>query len=625
VRFRHKLSIVLVGLALVPLIGAGLIVQALLTRDAVRTVDAKLSIGAAGAAAAYRSQQVVAQTVAVQLASRPDVARAFRDRDASQLDLSSVPPGYTVALADDKGPFAGSVPAGPVWQAKAELVPHIDERRVIVSMPLNDELLLRVAAQSPLPDGVDLALASAGHVIASPDGLSGALSGFTPGQAASDGSIGDADVRAQTVRVGGPGPPKVVTEMVANYPTGRIDDRIDALRLKLLVPLALLAGLVAALALVAADRISRALSQLSQRALALVRLQTPLPPSQGDELEELNVALDTMSSELTHRMTELEGERARLKTTVARYGETLAATHDLRVLLSGVLELAVQATKARGGRLLLYDTQNGEATEQVRLGTARGSRTDLPMVVQVGRGIEGEALQAQEPRSSASPRALLTVPIVRERALLGCFTVVDAEGGVFGPDDVETLSGLAVQAGVAIENARLHRAVEQQAITDDLTGLANRRQFYEVLGREFERAHRFGTPLSLVMLDIDDFKRVNDTHPMKHLAGDAVLRSVAMAISGHIRDIDLAARYGGEEFAVLLPQTDHEGAVNLAERLRAAISERLVSFGGEDEIAVTASFGVASGPDLDQTQLDLIAAADNALYASKREGKNRVT
>ena len=147
-------------------------------------------------------------------------------------------------------------------------------------------------------------------------------------------------------------PPKVVTEMVANYPTGRINDRIDALRLKLLVPLALLAGLVAALALLAADRISRALSQLSQRALALVRLQTPLPPSHGDELEELNVALDTMSSELTHRMTELEGERARLKTTVARYGETLAATHDLRVLLSGVLELAVQATKARGGRLL---------------------------------------------------------------------------------------------------------------------------------------------------------------------------------------------------------------------------------------------------------------------------------
>src|SRR4051794_40311277 len=123
VRFRHKLSIVLVGLALVPLIGAGLIVQALLTRDTVRSVDAKLSIGAAGAAAAYRSQQVVAQTVAVQLASRPDVARAFRNRDASQLDLSSVPPGYSVALTDDQGTFAGSVPAGPGWEGPAPAPP----------------------------------------------------------------------------------------------------------------------------------------------------------------------------------------------------------------------------------------------------------------------------------------------------------------------------------------------------------------------------------------------------------------------------------------------------------------------------------------------------------------------
>src|SRR6478672_7119841 len=218
VRFRHKLSIVLVGLALVPLIAAGLIVQALLTRDTVRSVDAKLSIGAAG------------------------VARAFRERDASSVDLSSVPQGYSVAFVDDKGTFSGSVPAGPFWKASAELVPHMDGRRVIVFMPLNDELLLRVAAQSPLPDGVDLALASSGHVIASPDGLSGDLRGFTPGQAARDGSIGDADVRAQSVRVGGPG--KALTEMVANYPTGRISDRIDALRLKLLVPLALLAGLV---------------------------------------------------------------------------------------------------------------------------------------------------------------------------------------------------------------------------------------------------------------------------------------------------------------------------------------------------------------------------------------------
>jgi diguanylate cyclase (GGDEF)-like protein len=458
-------------------------------------------------------------------------------------------------------------------------------------------------------------------VVASVGDVTGAVSGLRAGHAA-DARIGGSDVRAQAVDVQGPNGPAL---LVADYPSSSISDHIDAVRLKLLIPLALLAGLVAALALLAADRISRVLGQLSTRALALVRTETPLPQHRGDEFEQLSGALDTMSGQLSDRMMELEGERARLKTTLARYGETLAATHDLRALMGAVLETAVQATKARGGRLLLYDAERGEATEQVRMGTARGSRADLPMVVPAGRGVEGEALLAQQPRSAAAPRALVAVPILREQTVLGVVTVVDPQDGAFGPDDVETLAGLAVQAGVAIENARLHRAVEQQAVTDELTGLANRRQFYEVLGREFERAHRFGTPLSLVLLDIDDFKRINDTHPMKHLAGDAVLGAVAAAIAGHTRDIDLAARYGGEEFAVLLPQTDREGAVNLAERLRVAIAERLVSFGGEEGLSVTASFGVASGPLDDQTQLDLIAAADNALYASKRAGKNRVT
>jgi diguanylate cyclase (GGDEF)-like protein len=621
VRFRHKLSIVLVGLAVVPLVGAGLIVQALLAGDEVRSVDSKLSAGAAGAAAAYRAQLEVAETLAVQMAGRPDVARAFARRDASQVDLSAVPRGYSVALADDRGAFAGSVPAGAVWSTTAHLNPASHDRRVIVSLPLNTDTLLRVQAQSPVAEGVGLALVVGGRTIAAIGGPAGPVSGLRPGHA-DDADIGGTDVRAQAVDVQGPGG---AAQLVADYPSSRIADHIDAVRLKLLIPLALLAGLVAALALLAADRISRALVELSQRALALVRSETPLPRGGGDELEELNVALDTMSGQLSDRMSELESERARLKTTLARYGETLAATHDLRALLGAVLDTAVQATKARGGRLLLYDPERGEATEQVRLGTARGSRADLPMVVSAGRGLEGEALLAQQPRWASAPRPLVAVPIVREQNLLGVVTVVDPTEGTFGPDDVETLAGLAVQAGVAIENARLHRAVEQQAVTDELTGLANRRQFYDVLGREFERAHRFGTPLSLILLDIDDFKRINDTHPMKHLAGDAVLGSVAAAIASHIRDIDLAARYGGEEFAVLLPQTDREGAVNLAERLRVAIAERRVSFGDDDPIGVTASFGVASGPYEDQTQLDLIATADNALYASKRAGKNRVS
>jgi diguanylate cyclase (GGDEF)-like protein len=322
-------------------------------------------------------------------------------------------------------------------------------------------------------------------------------------------------------------------------------------------------------------------------------------------------------------MGELEAERGRFKETLQRYGETLAATHDLNALVGAVLDTAVQATRARGGRLLLYDAERGEAIEQARIGTARGLRSDLPVVVAAGDGLEGDALATHEPRVSQVPRAVLAVPILREHHLLGLVTAVDPEEGAFSDEDVEALSALAVQAGVAIENARLHRVVERQAVTDSLTGLANRRQFYEVLGREYERAQRFGQPVSLILLDIDDFKLINDSRG--HLAGDAVLHSVAATLAEVIREIDLAARYGGEEFAVLLPQTGPEGAANLAERLRSEIAARSIRFGTEEITGVTASFGVAAGPVNDQTQIDLIASADAALYQAKREGKNHVT
>ena len=185
-----------------------------------------------------------------------------------------------------------------------------------------------------------------------------------------------------------------------------------------------------------------------------------------------------------------------------------------------------------------------------------------------------------------------------------------------------TAASLASHAVVALDNARLHRIVERQALVDGLTGLPNRRQCEETLGAELARAERYPGPLSVVVADLDDFKDVNDR--FGHQAGDVVLREFAALLQENLRDIDLAGRWGGEEFLLLLPGTDLEGAAHVAERVRRALEQRtLLSVDGE-AIPVTASFGVAAYPQAGSAAA-LFAAADAALYEAKRRGKNRVS
>jgi diguanylate cyclase (GGDEF)-like protein len=166
------------------------------------------------------------------------------------------------------------------------------------------------------------------------------------------------------------------------------------------------------------------------------------------------------------------------------------------------------------------------------------------------------------------------------------------------------------------------RRVASQAATDSLTGLANRRSFDEELALEWRRTDRVGGSLALILADIDNFKQINDTYG--HQAGDLVLAEVGKVVAAQVRQVDFAARYGGEEFAVLVPETELEGARALARRLRQDLAKARIPAPDGSELQVTASFGVAAKQDFARPE-DLIASADNALYEAKRRGKNRVS
>jgi diguanylate cyclase (GGDEF)-like protein len=270
---------------------------------------------------------------------------------------------------------------------------------------------------------------------------------------------------------------------------------------------------------------------------------------------------------------------------VALVGDALAATHNPRALLPVILDVVTEATGARGGHVV----RDGE---------------ELGWVGEPGNGGNELRLDLSTDDTSAAIELVLYPP-----------------SGGFRDETRQLAEWLASQAAIALENARLHDIVQRQAMTDELTGLVNRRRFMAALEAEIERAASLGSGPSVVLIDLDDFKLINDR--FGHHSGDLVLEAFGKLLEDHIRDMDIAARLGGEEFALLLPEADLAGAVSTAGRLCRSLEERPIVRADGNALRLTASFGVANYASGD-TGEELLRLADRALYRAKREGKNRV-
>ena len=429
--------------------------------------------------------------------------------------------------------------------------------------------------------------------------------------------------------------PGVALELALFRDTGSISDTITKNRL-------LIGGLLLAfllLALVAGLVVSRALTTqidtflVAARRLARGDFRKPVPVQGHDEFAQLGREFNSMSEQLASKIDEVKRQRGELSEAIRRVGDALAMGLDRNGVVALAVHTAVDACEAEAGRARAVDSaafgesswgsDDPELLEALEAAERRASNVRL---VGTNRG-------AARPPRMATPATVgtahaLAVPMLGlpgspGTEYLGVLSIARRKRH-FTHEEEELLQYLAGQAVVSIENATLHEAVERQAVTDELTGLANLRAFMNRLEQEIERSRRFSTPLALVMLDLDHFKHINDEYG--HQQGDEVLALVADVLRDFSRDIDAPARYGGEELAVVLPQTDSEGAEQLAERIREAVERLEVPRvdGGAGSLRLQASFGVASLPENAVDRAGLIAAADAALYRAKRAGRNRV-
>lgn len=629
-KLHHKLYLFFAAIVLLPLLVTTITASALLARTSSDEYENRIRSSLAATSAIISGQaQVLAGDFQKALPAADGASLASGDPSRmieALYDLRERTGAVSAAITDQQGNvlvMSGDSPedSPPMIASSTDLAGQGGAQwHVLMYRPLNEEALASVFKSQ----GLSWAIVDRGSVALGSLSKGDSVSAGVAGEEFDDATIGGEEIMVSRLEI-----PAEITSREFYAVSGVHLDVVAAASWQALaagaVIMLALSALAAVLGILLTRNITRPLRRLNSAVTAGIEgdLDQRVRIESRDELAGLADSFNQMQDSINSYITDLRDSKEHLLLALAHTGDILGSTADRQRLVEITAEAARLSTDARGIWVELFES--GEAPSRTAVATRVPPEYFKDYVGDTARraidGVARKAIKSVFATRIEDGRTMTVFPMVYDERAIGALLAVFDDENPLEESSRRILSSLSRQVAIALENIILNEQQRHFAITDQLTGLYNFRFLNDYLKRELRKSRRYMDKFTIAIIDLDDFKAVNDT--FGHLAGDQLLKEVARLLRDKVREADTVARYGGEEFVVVMPETGKEAAINVMEKLRTVIAGAKLD--DYPEINVTVSIGLAGFPEDDDQQLGLLKKADEALYRSKAAGKNQVS